>query len=285
MRSRPLSVSSYSQRDGDVGRLMMIPSCSSLTSRADSVRGLISPVRSCSWQKRTVGSDTKNRSRRGVHLSPIISVAASTDPISEFILVLYVVKRASSKSADPVYWDYMKNTVKRFDESITAWVAATFGQSARPFFEFMTMLGDPLSVALVTVGVIASGIYASNVRLALSGVVIPVTVLVGAILKMTFERARPLTEYAMNMKLQTFSFPSGHSSGSMIAYGLLAYIAYVKLPAPWNYVATALLAVVPILVGISRVYLGAHFPSDVIAGWLLGLAALCVIIFFIRPFA
>ena len=179
----------------------------------------------------------------------------------------------------------MKNTVKRFDESITAWVAATFGQSARPFFEFMTMLGDPLSVALVTVGVITSGIYVSNVRLALSGVVIPVTVLIGALLKMIFERARPLTEYAMNMKLQTFSFPSGHSSGSMIAYGLLAYIAYVKLPAPWNYILATVLAFVPIFVGISRVYLGAHFPSDVIAGWLLGLAALCVVIFIIRPFA
>ena len=179
----------------------------------------------------------------------------------------------------------MKNTLHRFDQHTTQWVVSAFGQQSRRFFEYVTMLGDPLTIGLVTVGVIAAGLYTSNVRLALSGTVIPATVLVGAILKMLFERARPITEYAMNMKMQTFSFPSGHSSGSMIAYGLLAYIAFVKLPAPWNYVATTLLATIPLLVGLSRVYLGAHFPSDVIAGWLLGLCALALIIFVIRPFS
>jgi undecaprenyl-diphosphatase len=178
----------------------------------------------------------------------------------------------------------MKQTLQRFDQTITGWISATFGSSARPFFEYVTMLGDPISIVLITVGVITSGFYTSNMRLVTSGAVIPLTVLVGALLKMTFERARPVTEYAMNMKLQTFSFPSGHSSGSTIAFGLLAFIAYSKLPAPWNAVAAAIFAIVPLFVGISRVYLGAHFPSDVIAGWALGLISLTVIIFIIRPF-
>lgn len=145
------------------------------------------------------------------------------------------------------------------------------------------MLGDPASILVITSAVVATGFYTSNMRLALSGAVIPATIFIGALLKMSFERARPLTEYAMNMKLQTFSFPSGHSSGSTIAFGLLAYLAFCKLPAPWGYVVGGVLAVVPLFVGISRVYLGAHFPSDVIAGWALGLAALMVVIFVIRP--
>lgn len=179
----------------------------------------------------------------------------------------------------------MKQTIHRFDQTVTQGVASFFGQSARPFFEFMTMLGDPLTVAAVTIAIISVGIYQSSVRLALAGAAIPATVFIGALLKMGFERARPMTEYAMNMKLQTFSFPSGHSSGSMITFGLLAYIAFMKLPAPWNMVVGSILAVVPIFVGLSRVYLGAHFPSDVIAGWLLGLIALAVVILVVRPFA
>lgn len=178
----------------------------------------------------------------------------------------------------------MKHAIHTFDQNVTQWVSSTFGQSARPFFEFMTMLGDPISIFLITAGIIAAGVYTSSLRLAISGAVIPTTLLVGAILKMSFERARPLTEYAMNMKLKTFSFPSGHSSGSMIAFGLLAYIAYSKLPEPWNYVMGAVLLAVPIFVGISRVYLGAHFPSDVMAGWTLGALALLAVIFIVRPF-
>ncbi len=145
------------------------------------------------------------------------------------------------------------------------------------------MLGDPLAIGLVSVAIIGTGFMTSSMRLAVSGAAIPATLLIGALLKLLFERARPVTEYAMNMKIHTFSFPSGHSSGSTIAYGLLAYFALMKLPAPWNIVVGLMLAVVPIFVGLSRIYLGAHFPSDVVAGWILGLAALVIVILIIQP--
>lgn len=179
----------------------------------------------------------------------------------------------------------MKQLLNRFDQSVTGWIASTFGPSLRPFFEYITMLGDPFAIISITIAVIVSGVLSGNTRLALSGGMIIGTVLTGALLKMLFERARPLTEYAMNMKLQTFSFPSGHSSGSMIAFGLLAYIAYHQLPQPFNVVVALLLLIVPLLVGMSRVYLGAHFPTDVIAGWLLGIIGLLIVIYIIRPFA
>lgn len=178
----------------------------------------------------------------------------------------------------------MKSALHRFDQSLTKWVSTTFGQAARPFFKCMTMLGDPFAVSLVTVSIVVTGFYLTDTRLAISGALIPATLLIGAILKLLFERARPMTEYALNMRLQTFSFPSGHSSGSMITYGLLAYAAYMKLPEPWSYVVWGMLALVPLLVGLSRVYLGAHFPSDVFAGWLLGAVMLSTIVLVVRPF-
>lgn len=177
----------------------------------------------------------------------------------------------------------MRQQIHRFDQNLTNWIVATFGHASRPFFEFMTMLGDPTAIVLVTIGVITTGLYQSAMGIAISGAIIPATLLIGAILKILFERARPMTEYAMNMKIKTFSFPSGHSSGSTIAYGLLAYIALMSLPAPLNLIAGGVLAVIPIFVGMSRVYLGAHFPSDVLAGWALGLLALLIVIFGIGP--
>jgi undecaprenyl-diphosphatase len=85
------------------------------------------------------------------------------------------------------------------------------------------------------------------------------------------------------MKIHSYSFPSGHAFGAMVFYGLWAYLAYKYLPHPWNITVAAILAVLIVLIGVSRVYLGAHFPSDVIGGWLLGGLFLVCIIKFIRP--
>ena len=69
---------------------------------------------------------------------------------------------------------------------------------------------------------------------------------------------------------QGYSFPSGHSSGAATIYGSAA----LRLRRKW---VTALAFVLPLLVGVSRVVVGAHFPTDVLAGWALGAA----VIFFI----
>lgn len=179
----------------------------------------------------------------------------------------------------------MRQTVHRFDRRLTKAVVTFFGEPSRPFFMYMTALGDPATVLLGTLAIVGSGLYYSEQRLVMTGLMIPLTVLIGAALKILFERARPMTEYAMNMRLKTFSFPSGHSNGSMIMFGIFAYMAVSLLPSPWQYVVGAACTVIPVLVGISRVYLGAHFPSDVIAGWTLGLISLAVVIEFIRPFS
>ncbi|HET7636979.1 MAG TPA: phosphatase PAP2 family protein [Candidatus Limnocylindria bacterium] len=69
-----------------------------------------------------------------------------------------------------------------------------------------------------------------------------------------------------------YSFPSGHSALSMVAYGIVAvlFTAHTELPR-WLRAAGVIAAAAVILtVGASRVYVGAHYPSDVLGGWLLG---------------
>lgn len=172
----------------------------------------------------------------------------------------------------------MKHTLVRFDARLTRLVTVFFGHRSRPIFAFLTRLGDPLTIGAVVVGIGALYVATNDFSYLVAAVAIPLTVVLGALLKLAFERARPLTEYAMNMRMQTFSFPSGHSNGSMITYGSVAFLLARHADFPLMPLALTLLALIPFGVGISRVYLGAHFPSDVLAGWLLGGAALATVV-------
>lgn len=68
-----------------------------------------------------------------------------------------------------------------------------------------------------------------------------------------------------------FSFPSGHATLSMVGYGILAVlIGRSRLPAMARVGLAGVAVMLALLIGLSRVYLGAHYPSDVLAGWVLG---------------
>lgn len=97
-------------------------------------------------------------------------------------------------------------------------------------------------------------------------------------IKHIFERPRP-EESLRLIEEGGYSFTSGHSITSMVVFGLLIYLVrkYVKKRKIAN-LLTVILAIPWIFIGLSRVYMGVHFPSDVLAGWALGVSVLMVII-------
>jgi membrane protein DedA with SNARE-associated domain/membrane-associated phospholipid phosphatase len=90
-------------------------------------------------------------------------------------------------------------------------------------------------------------------------------------LKYTLARERPMDLYG-HRAIEQFSFPSGHATSSMVVYGFLAFLLSRKQTANVRVAIMATAAIVVAMIGFSRVYLGAHWLSDVLAGFALGLA-------------
>lgn len=88
------------------------------------------------------------------------------------------------------------------------------------------------------------------------------------VLKVIYDRPRP--EFLEPIILEpSKSFPSGHAAGTTIACGMLAYLL-IRATHRAGWFALPLLGILPVLVGLSRAYLGVHWLSDVVGGWLVG---------------
>jgi len=96
------------------------------------------------------------------------------------------------------------------------------------------------------------------------------------ILKVAFQRPRPKTE----MFVFSYSFPSGHVFSSTVIYGFCIYLTFRFINNPViKWIVSALLALLILLIGFSRIYLGVHWLSDTLAGYVTGFAWLLFCIF------
>lgn len=140
-----------------------------------------------------------------------------------------------------------------------------------------------LPVVIVSLATVLAGIgwLAGHPHLAYASMASLVALGGNTVIKHIVHRPRPDTIYVQNMRIQSYSFPSGHAFGSTVFYGLLAYLAHSYLLEPWSGVLVGLIIAMIIVIGVCRIYLEAHFPSDVLLGWLLGGASLMLIVEFI----
>jgi membrane-associated phospholipid phosphatase len=161
--------------------------------------------------------------------------------------------------------------VYRVDQAVQGW----FGHMRQPAVTVLlraaTNIGGTAGLTTL-VSVVAALLLARKARA--SAIFLLVTAGAGALLnlllKLIFARSRPDLASAL-AEARWYSFPSGHAMGSFITFGALAYLL---LRQPWPWVArSAGLAVamtMVVLVGLSRVYLGVHWASDIAGGWSAG---------------
>lgn len=171
------------------------------------------------------------------------------------------------------------SSIERFDAALASTMGAEVDRATREVFATLTRLGDPLPLAALCALVAAALLASGRRKLAFAWLgAFAGTVLLNETLKRVFERVRPLHEPGL-VQAQGWSFPSGHSSGAVVAYGMFAYVLLRVTPARWHLPIVLVAAAVAFTVGTSRVFVQAHFASDVLAGFLSGSAwlAACVV--------
>jgi membrane-associated phospholipid phosphatase len=193
----------------------------------------------------------------------IASLIATIGTVGLFVclLILYVLAQISD--------EVLEQEAFGFDKTVLLWIH----QFANPVLDTVmlnvTRLGNPTTVvfiALITLAVLWGRRYYQEAKIFL------LNGLGGAILsyglKLVFSKSRPQL-WNSPISETSYSYPSGHALGSMVLYGFLAYLLATAYP-KYAKVFYCIAAILIILIGLSRLYLGVHWPTDVIAGYGVG---------------
>jgi undecaprenyl-diphosphatase len=166
-----------------------------------------------------------------------------------------------------------EGATQRFDERIMHWMATHQTATRRMVMADITELGTGVVVMMV-VAIAALFLWLTRHKhsAALLLVATSVGIVINSFLKDVFHRDRPAI-FDWGTEVFSSSFPSGHAMSAAIVYGTVAYLA-ARLQR--THLARALTIgaalILILLIAFSRVYLGVHYPSDTLAGLLVGLA-------------
>ncbi len=163
-------------------------------------------------------------------------------------------------------------TVQRIDTAVYEWFGSRRTPATSALFVTITTVGGPVAMSALVVTVLAVLIARRRFRwAAYLGITAAGGTLLNQLLKFHFLRQRPDLKTAV-LDATGYSFPSGHAMSATIILGALAYLAARSIRA-WKSKSAALaaLATLALAIGISRLYLGVHWTSDVLAGFAAGL--------------
>lgn len=169
--------------------------------------------------------------------------------------------------------DVLEYEIIDFDTTVFTMISSIRTDFVTKIFKIITTLGGAIWLACLS---ILSLIILKNKKIGTMICLNLVTIGgLNKILKHIVQRPRPIENRLIEES--GYSFPSGHSMASMAFYGLIIYFIfkYIKNKKARNTLCI-LLSILIILIGISRIYLGVHYASDVLAGFVLSIAYLAV---------
>lgn len=192
-----------------------------------------------------------------------IKVCIIIAALAAFSLIAYIVET---------------NDVLRFDTVIREAVYSIRRDFLTTVLTAITYLGNWQSVTIICI--IALVIPKTRIYYGLPLAVTAISsTIVYKVVKTFFARPRP--DISLHLIDQGgYSFPSGHSMTGLVFFGLIIWLCHKKFKGPLPIILSLLI----FLIGFSRIYLGVHYPTDVLAGWLLGAAFLTLVTIILSRF-
>jgi undecaprenyl-diphosphatase len=177
---------------------------------------------------------------------------------------------------------------RRFDRAVLLWIGANFPDWLEGPMRFFTALGY-YWVVLPLLAVAVAGFYLANWRLSAVALLVSTagSMVLTTVLKAVFRRARPEI-LDSGYTASFYSFPSGHATVAAGFYGALTLMLAFHLRGAARWAVVVFGTTLVLLIGFSRLYLGVHYPTDVLAGflaaplWLVSVGAVYVLWISIR---
>jgi undecaprenyl-diphosphatase len=169
--------------------------------------------------------------------------------------------------------------VKNFDEKCSQKILL-LPRDFLPYFEVASYVGGPFGISIVATVTAIIGIILGR-KDVLEAMAVSILACLGVLgIKQIVRRSRPHNG-SLKTRFQFYSFPSGHAYASATVGSILAYFSAVSIIWPLNLAVSIIIISLILLIGLSRIYLKAHYPSDVLAGWLLSIISLFMVIKFV----
>jgi undecaprenyl-diphosphatase len=195
------------------------------------------------------------------------------------LLVGFGVALVTTSGLVKLHEEILKVPFEQRDQAIQSWVHGFTRPMLTEMMSGLSWIGSPFVLAPIVT--LAAGLMWWQRRkddavlvaaAALGGVAL------NEVMKLHFKRLRPEVPWAF-VHEHSFSFPSGHSMMAMVMYGVIVYKTQGNLRSKWAKAAlTAGAFLMVVGIGVSRVYLGAHYPSDVAGGYFVGAVWLAAVI-------
>ncbi len=178
--------------------------------------------------------------------------------------------------------EIVENDLTAVDEAVGEYVVSYRSEALTAYFTFITDLGDRNAYIFFTVLLAVYFFFRKRSWrfIGQTTIVLLLATLSSIVLKRVFNRARPSLEHLV--EVHTLSYPSGHSMSAMAFYGFLIFLCVRnRMPGWLRFILITVLVFLILSIGLSRIYLGVHYPTDVAGGFVGGLiwVAFCAVVF------
>lgn len=197
-------------------------------------------------------------------------------PIVSLILLLVILGTCTWVFVS-IAKDFEAEHIHQFDYSIIQYVQGFISEPITNLVLKITFLGSSIGIAIIT---FVFSLILVLFRKYLLGIYLLMSVAVGyvglnTVLKHIFQRERP--SILRLVEEHGFSFPSGHSMGSMVLFGSLLFIVFkLSKSASVRVIGVIAALTIILIIGLTRVYLGVHYPTDIVGGYTAGIVWLTI---------